>query len=119
VIDAVAGQLKKGGSRSRQALDVDSKAPAAARTLGGDVDIGSLEGGESSAGEPDGVVQGRLRPGLDTTTPPSRSRAPPSILDLTRPIPFTSRSNLRFVLLTAKNLPRTAVVVYFVHGQQA
>jgi hypothetical protein len=35
VIGAVAGQLKKGGSWSRQALVVDSKAPGAARTLGG------------------------------------------------------------------------------------
>lgn len=120
LIGALGVQLKKGTSSSRHALFMESMAPGVARQLGGFVYIGSLEGGP---GKVDGVVQGRLRSDANTTTAPVTLKGAAAgddekILDLKRPIQFTPRSNLR-VLIKATSLPRTAVVVYFVYGQQA
>jgi hypothetical protein len=128
VVGAVAVRIRRGkkrrrGTTTRNALFVDSLAPGVVQEAGMYVLSGSLDaGGPGGPRQADGVVRGQLRAGPNFAAPiltlkGSTADDPGASVVLQRRVPFTYRSNLR-VLVTAQNVPRTVVVLYFVYGQQ-
>jgi hypothetical protein len=113
LIGYVAVRLPAGNSGSRTALALYNKSPGMVRQFGGFVYVGSLEG------QPGGVVTATLRAGLNVTSRPlTLDGDTEDVVALLRPrVPFNYRSNLR-VVLTAQNVPRTTVLIYFIYGQQ-